>query len=824
MSEADRKVKDKDKDKYNLIENDKTYDLEYKGNRFVLHKAVGDIKYMTFTNASKGQDNAWVQKLNLYSCTKAPTIDKLLKKFLQLADKYIKEYRVDDGIDEISTLSTRELSYHREKTRISKIADKSTGSTLSTFSGKTKRLFDSKKVIDVIKNEYMALWRYLEGNGFGSIDVIDNSIFTWKIKLGNFKSSHLKQALNEIDRKYNYNHVEILISFDHICHPNSPPTIKVLRPRMMNSLMHRISNTKMLNLDYWNPTTGVVDIVSRVYGILEKHAKILINTGLNDISKNPFGAFMPIEDILMDLSALVDSGDTDEIDKDMIFTKMSEVIKPTSTTTKGKELWKSGTGYGHSGAQQWNPDEYTKLQEERNEKIVKVFGRIISSIQGQEKDQDVLYKSLKGSVLIKYLKQQLKSTSLLDMQKNMETYKLYFHLIQEMINENGIIVFHDKKESESLYKIVMDLSDECGTALQLDDSNEIAMVVFGIGTMLGPLYEAFRPKLEEDSGDIDKELCEDSEEMKEDGKEFDIDDLKELSKEEQFKMETKLNEQYKKKMQPYQFSYSKIKDATFYYTKDGKTSVSASAMNKCLKRLSAEIPTLKKSLPISRGSSIFISVDKSRPYMQRYMITGPKDTPYENGCFIFDAYMASTYPTKPPEFRLRNTGGDRFNPNLYACGKVCLSILNTYIGPTPHKSELWIPKESTLYQVVMSIVGQIMIEEPYFNEPGHERSIGSASGKNSSKSYNFNIRYYTMKSAIHALLEDPESYPEFSEAIKAHFREKKKEVIATCTKWYEDSKTFSTSSYSYGINQKTIKDEYETIYQKVLKALEDNDM
>ena len=45
----------------------------------------------------------------------------------------------------------------------------------------------------------------------------------------------------------------------------------------------------------------------------------------------------------------------------------------------------------------------------------------------------------------------------------------------------------------------------------------------------------------------------------------------------------------------------------------------------------------------------------------------------------------------------------RFNPNLYNCGKVCLSLLGTWSGPG------WDPKTSTLLQVLISIQSLIMV-------------------------------------------------------------------------------------------------------------------
>lgn len=69
---------------------------------------------------------------------------------------------------------------------------------------------------------------------------------------------------------------------------------------------------------------------------------------------------------------------------------------------------------------------------------------------------------------------------------------------------------------------------------------------------------------------------------------------------------------------------------------------------------------------------------------------------------------------------LQTTGNNtvRFNPNLYEDGKVCLSILNTWRG---RPEERWNPETSSLLQVIVSIQSLILVDEPYFNEPGYEK-------------------------------------------------------------------------------------------------------
>ena len=50
------------------------------------------------------------------------------------------------------------------------------------------------------------------------------------------------------------------------------------------------------------------------------------------------------------------------------------------------------------------------------------------------------------------------------------------------------------------------------------------------------------------------------------------------------------------------------------------------------------------------------------------VITGPFDTPYEGGFFLFSIKFPNDYPNTPPAVKLLTTGGGkvRLNPNLYA--------------------------------------------------------------------------------------------------------------------------------------------------------------
>lgn len=62
------------------------------------------------------------------------------------------------------------------------------------------------------------------------------------------------------------------------------------------------------------------------------------------------------------------------------------------------------------------------------------------------------------------------------------------------------------------------------------------------------------------------------------------------------------------------------------------------------------------------------------------LIKGPTRTPYEDGLFLFDIQLPNIYPAVPPLFRYLSQCSGRLNPNLYDNGKVCVSLLGTWIG------------------------------------------------------------------------------------------------------------------------------------------------
>jgi ubiquitin-protein ligase len=96
------------------------------------------------------------------------------------------------------------------------------------------------------------------------------------------------------------------------------------------------------------------------------------------------------------------------------------------------------------------------------------------------------------------------------------------------------------------------------------------------------------------------------------------------------------------------------------------------------------------------------------------MIVGPSDTPYFGGFYFFEFSYPVDYPHSPPKVKYCTNGnGIRFNPNLYTCGKVCVSLLNTWTG------DQWTSCQ-TISTVLLTLC-TLLCKDPLLNEPGVDK-------------------------------------------------------------------------------------------------------
>lgn len=184
------------------------------------------------------------------------------------------------------------------------------------------------------------------------------------------------------------------------------------------------------------------------------------------------------------------------------------------------------------------------------------------------------------------------------------------------------------------------------------------------------------------------------------------------------------------------------------------------------KRVQREWRILARGLP----DDIHLRLYGDRMDIMRAALIGPKNTPYADALLFFDIHLSQNYPMVPPSVKFWSFG-ERINPNLYESGLVCLSLLGTWSGSG---TEVWCPRKSTVLQVLVSILGLVLVEEPYFNEPGFERTRGTAQAEVHARQYSEKARLMSLRSMLRICQAPPGGFEDFS---KGHFAENGESIV-----------------------------------------------
>jgi ubiquitin-protein ligase len=131
-----------------------------------------------------------------------------------------------------------------------------------------------------------------------------------------------------------------------------------------------------------------------------------------------------------------------------------------------------------------------------------------------------------------------------------------------------------------------------------------------------------------------------------------------------------------------------------------------------MRRLLKDVRHIIKN-PLTEQGIYYIHDDSDM--MKGYaMIVGPSDTPYFGGFYFFEFTYPADYPHSPPKVKYCTNGNNiRFNPNLYCCGKVCISLLNTWRG------DQWTSCQ-TISTVLLTLC-TLLCSDPLLNEPGVDK-------------------------------------------------------------------------------------------------------
>lgn len=222
-----------------------------------------------------------------------------------------------------------------------------------------------------------------------------------------------------------------------------------------------------------------------------------------------------------------------------------------------------------------------------------------------------------------------------------------------------------------------------------------------------------------------------------------------------------------------------------------------------VKRLLKDVRQIIKHPLTDNG--IYYSHDDNDMTKGYAMIVGPSDTPYFGGYYFFLFDYPYDYPFSPPKVTyMTNDGYTRFNPNLYKCGKVCVSILNTWSG------DKWSGCQ-TISSVLLTLCS-LLNDTPLENEPGQTKLSRDFIPYQKSiefKNIEFSICEMILKNKL------PSLFQIFYPFMKEHFINNYDKLIN-----YVKSKQDKVSVQNVSIYSMTTHINYDILEHKLIKTKE----
>ena len=225
-----------------------------------------------------------------------------------------------------------------------------------------------------------------------------------------------------------------------------------------------------------------------------------------------------------------------------------------------------------------------------------------------------------------------------------------------------------------------------------------------------------------------------------------------------------------------------------------------------VKRLAKDVKDIIRN-PLT-DSGIYYVHNQEDMLKGQALIVGPRGTPYEGGYYFFKFQFPSNYPHQPPVLTYcTNDGVTRFNPNLYKCGKVCVSILNTWRGPQ------WTGCQS-ISSILLCLCGAVLNEKPLLNEPGLTEKHDDF------QKYNQIVAYKNFEVGIARMLESSstkEAFPELHSIACQHFVDNYANIVERLEEMSAKDDTIQTNVYSMRIvtNWKDVERRLKALYTSI---------
>eukprot|EP01098_Paradermamoeba_levis_P017220 TRINITY_DN975_c0_g1_i3.p1 TRINITY_DN975_c0_g1~~TRINITY_DN975_c0_g1_i3.p1 ORF type:complete len:573 (-),score=205.37 TRINITY_DN975_c0_g1_i3:938-2656(-) len=386
-------------------------------------------------------------------------------------------------------------------------------------------------------------------------------------------------------------------------------------------------------------------------------------------------------------------------------TRLILSYKTAKTTSNYNNYMPKGTGYGTGSSAAVNQAEIKKKARQVDAHVaalLRTFKEAISLARGEEQAKEKedetheayeipsMFEILQSSKFLPILFYFLRNDSFFDMNERLPLYNSLFALIEKLAEDeqvkNELLKGARAGERDSVASLIAKMNAKAklvsSPALQSGESrvSTLTSAVKKLHTM----FETITIKAEPQSDNlvvIEKEEETTSIAIPTGGA---LENTPHFFSFTEFKNPQKENPQpqiptktYVETMQDHQFGELTLVTTPphpyRHYHLAQITSTKNQLLPEGIQRVCLELQSLCSQDFISEAgkNSILVRFDPENLSALRVLITGPPDTPYAYGCFIFDIFLPPNYPKVPPQVQLVTTGygAVRFNPNLYNSGE-----------------------------------------------------------------------------------------------------------------------------------------------------------
>ncbi|XP_070564139.1 dual E2 ubiquitin-conjugating enzyme/E3 ubiquitin-protein ligase BIRC6-like isoform X2 [Ptychodera flava] len=243
-----------------------------------------------------------------------------------------------------------------------------------------KQIFSNTAASGVLTNDLVKILESEKKLGL-SAEPIDDNIYKWSVRLFDFEQdSFIASDLEAIESKHGYNYIQLEMDFAIDLFPFYPPLVKVIRPRLQDSMMQRVTNMEMLKLSFWNPTKDMKTVLSEIKGYLQNWARLELDSQRNDPKRYPKGSYVDIEHHLLRLALVSEISPRANLKYSIDVEKPPE-IRLAAEESKKKEYWTKGVGYGHRHRPGWDIAAYIAAQKEKDKQIESVLNCILVELR-----------------------------------------------------------------------------------------------------------------------------------------------------------------------------------------------------------------------------------------------------------------------------------------------------------------------------------------------------------------------------------------------------------------------------------------------------------